>query len=280
MKFSELFQHTFRALRPAVEARIAEEASRHLILHHIQVPRPSEGRGQGWGLVERHLSDRSGFCRACVRMDYLTMEQMQRAAQRYRLGMTRDGGVIFWQVDQLGNVFDGKVMYYREDCHRDHSRHPTWVSNELKRFYLGRDADSINLSTTHCLFGTHLLGHMNNSVCVVEAEKTAVIMSEHFPQYLWMATGGLNELTPVKLFPLRGRKIILFPDTDPDGKAYTLWYGIAQQAQRLLGQPVTVSPLLELNATAEQKHRKIDLVDFLFEGHTENTESTEIVHDA
>ena len=212
---------------------------------------------------------------------YLTMEQMQRAAQRYKLGMARDGGVIFWQIGQLGNIYDGKVMYYREDCHRDHSRHPTWVSNELKRFYLGRDADSINLSTTHCLFGTHLLadypagtlrpfegrGQGWGVVAVVEAEKTAVIMSEHFPQYLWLAAGGLNELTAVKLFPLRGRKIILFPDTDPDGKAYTLWYGIAQQAQRLLGQPVTVSPLLELNATAEQKAAKIDLVDMLFTPH-------------
>ena len=272
-------------------------------------------------------------------MGYLTMEQMQRAAQHYRLGMARDGGVIFWQIDQLGNIYDGKVMYYREDCHRDHSRHPTWVSNELKRFYLGREADSICPSSTHCLFGTHLLGHTdftdytdglrvggghtnftdhtdglrgggghtdftdykdgvtpnyegkekicdicvtnnhfrvtNTPVCVVEAEKTAVIMSEHFPQYLWLATGGLNELTPVKLFPLRGRKIIIFPDTDPDGKAYTLWYGIAQQAQRLLGQPVTVSPLLELKATAEQKRRKIDLVDFLFEGHTDTTDYTD-----
>lgn len=90
-------------------------------------------------------------------MGYLTMEQMQRAAQRYRLGMARDGGVIFWQVDQLGNIYDGK--------------------------------------------------------------------------------------------------------------AYALWYGIAQQAQRLLGQPVTVSPLLELNATAEQKAAKIDLVDMLFTPH-------------
>ena len=90
----------------------------------------------------------------------------------------------------LGNIYDGKVMYYREDCHRDHNRHPTWVSNELRA---------------------------------------------------------------VKLFPLRGRKIILFPDTDPDGKAYALWYGIAQQAQRLLGQPVTVSPLLELNAAASSE---------------------------
>ena len=255
MKISELHQQTFRALRPAVKARIAAEAGRHLILH-------TDGQ-----LVSRHLSAQSGFCRACVRMGFLTAEQMQRAAQRYRLGLTRDGGVIFWQTDQLGSIYDGKVMYYREDCHRDHSRNPTWVSNELKRFYLGRDSDGICPPTTHCLFGTHLIRHTDKPACVVEAEKTAVIMSEHFPQHLWLATGGLNELTPVKLFPLRGRKIILFPDTDPDGTAYALWYGIAQQAQRLLGQPVTVSPLLELNATAEQKAAKIDLVDMLFTPH-------------
>jgi hypothetical protein len=104
----------------------------------------------------------------------------------------------------------------------------------------------------------------NKPVCVVEAEKTAVIMSEHYPQQLWLAAGGLNELTPQKLFPLRGRRIILFPDTDPDGKAFRLWYDIALKAQWLMGQNIFVSPLLEQHATPEQKQRKIDLVDFLF----------------
>ena len=101
-------------------------------------------------------------------------------------------------------------------------------------------------------------------VCIVEAEKTAVILSEHFPRQLWLAAGGLHELTAQKLFPLRRHKVTLFPDTDPDGKAYTRWYDIAQEAHRLYGIDITVSSLLERKATPEQKQRKIDLVDFLF----------------
>lgn len=238
--------------------------------------------------VSRHLSCQSGFCRACVAQGFLSQEQMRHAAMRYRLGVTRNGGVIFWQIGLQGQVYDGKVMHYRSDCHRDHSHHPSWVISMLKGFY---DCP-VEIPHVHCLFGTHLLAHTDDSLsladtadsaergfvneaCVVEAEKTAVIMSERYPQQLWLAAGGLNELTPQKLFPLRGHRIILFPDTDPDGKAFRLWYDIAQKAQWLLGQNIFVSPLLELHATPEQKRRKIDLVDFLFESHTDRTDPTD-----
>ena len=100
---------------------------------------------------------------------------------------------------------------------------------------------------------------------VVEAEKTAVIMSEVKPQYLWLAAGGLYELTADKLFPLRHHRVVLFPDTDPDLQAYTRWYHVAQEARRLYGCNVSVSPLLEQRATPEQKQRKIDLVDYMLE---------------
>lgn len=241
---------------------------------------------------QRRLSAESAFCRACVSQGYLTQEQMEHAAQRYRLGRSRDDGVIFWQINQLGQIYDGKIMYYREDCHRDHQRHPNWVSHLLKHHY---GCQNLDIPTIHCLFGTHLVNlnenenqnqnenqnenlNLNenvnenedenqneNGVAVVESEKSAVILSEWFPQCLWLATGGLNELTAVKLFPLRGRKVILFPDTDSQGRAFELWYQVAREAQRLLGQPITVSPLLEQRATVDQKARKIDLVDFLFE---------------
>ena len=49
---------------------------------------------------------------------------------------------------------------------------------------------------------------------MVEAEKTAVIMSEVKPEYLWLATGGKTELNVAKLKPLASRRVILFPDTD------------------------------------------------------------------
>ena len=276
MKLCELFGNTFKALRPVAKAKVAEMARRQLILY-------PDGP-----LVERHLSCNSAFCRAAVACGYLSQEQMQRAAIRYRLGMSRDGGVIFWQIDQLGQVFDGKIMYYRSDCHRDHSHNPTWVSSVLKTFY----QPPVDIMSEHCLFGLHLLrtfktpsnspclggehrgvaplpkqgkatGESGGAVAIVESEKTAVIMSERFPKYLWLATGGLNELTPIKLFPLRGRKIILFPDTDSDGTAFRLWYEQAKKAEKLLGQPVTVSALLERHATAQQKAAKIDLVEWL-----------------
>ena len=222
-------------------------------------------------LVSRHLSVESEFCRACVRMGYLTAEQMARAARRYRLGVNRYGAVIFWQIGLMGEVYDGKIMYYRADCHRDKQRPTTWVSAVMKAYY-GYPGE---LPTVHGLFGAQLLSEEVKSegvnseklvvaVAVVESEKTAVIMSELYRDYLWVAAGGLYELTPQKLFMLRGRKVVLFPDTDPEGEAFKRWYDVAHKAEWLLGQRIFVSPLLEQHATVEQKLRKIDILDFYF----------------
>ena len=257
MKLSALTPYSFRALLPKVKARIAEEARRRLIVY-------PDG-----DMVQRHLSVGSTFCRSAVSMGYLTQAQMNRAAQRYRLGMSRDGGVIFWQIGFLNEMYDGKIMYYRSDCHRDHDHHPTWAMTILKNFYLGDDPELIfALQSTHCLFGTHLLEedcHPERAVAVVEAEKTAVIMSEIYTDYLWMAAGGMNELTPTKLFPLKGRKIILFPDTDEEGLAYANWYKICRESERFLEHPIYLSSLLEQKASPDQKRRKIDILDYYFE---------------
>ena len=213
------------------------------------------------------LSTDSTFCRALVSSGYLSEEQMLRAADRYHLGRSRDGGVIFWQIDQAGNTRDGKIMYYRDDCHRDKSHHPSWCSARMKAHY-GYDGD---LPVDHCLFGLHLISHSSlltppssKNIAIVESEKTAVIMSERQPQYLWMAAGGLSMLTAEKLLPLIDRHVVLFPDTDPDGKAFDHWQQVAREVSRHSLFPVYVSPLLERQATPEQKAAKIDIVDFLF----------------
>lgn len=239
-------------------------------------------------LWRRCLSIGSQFCEAVVQNGYLTWEQMLHAAVRYRLGCTRQRGVIFWQMDQEGRIHDGKVMYYGPDCHRlkDKPHHPTWVSTLICRRYHWQDCQQ----ASHCFFGLHLLGHTdttditddkglatigtqeicvpNKSVCVVEAEKTAFILSEHYPQYIWLAAGGLGELQVEKFRPLRGHKVILFPDTDPDGIAFRRWYDVAQAVMTSPfwegSPPIRVSPILELNANMEQKLAKIDLVEFLF----------------
>ena len=248
MKLSALTPYSFRALLPKVKARIAEEARRRLIVY-------PDG-----DMVQRHLSVGSTFCRSAVSMGYLTQAQMNRAAQRYRLGMSRDGGVIFWQIGFLNEMYDGKIMYYRSDCHRDHNRNPTWVSHLLRKDgYLPED-----WKTEHCLFGLHLLQDSKKNVAVVESEKTAVIMSAVKPDYTWLATGGKTELNVAKLKPLQGRRVILFPDTDETGKTYQDWYEIAQAASDVFGHPVTVSSILEQKATEAQKAGKIDIADLIF----------------
>ena len=287
------------------------------------------------------LSIRSQFCEAVVAAGYLSWEQMVSAACRYRLGVSRQGGVIFWQIDHEERVRDGKVMYYGLDCHRlkDKQHHPTWVSTLLRR----RDPfPNSPHETSHCFFGAHLISPLNerlfrppltppnsggetaiavisplnerlfrppltpprssfarllpkgrknsggetaiavitplhhregqegrSPICVVEAEKTAFILSELYPQYVWLAAGGLGEVQVDKFRPLRGRRVVLFPDTDPEGMAYRRWYEAAQMVMQQPfwedSPPIRVSNVLERHASPEQKARKIDLVDFLFD---------------
>lgn len=254
MKLNEVFCHTFKAIRKRLYEKSFE-------LYHPQ----------SW--VNSSLSIESQFCQAVVNSGYLTFEQLLNAAYRYRLGASKNGGVIFWQIDHEGRIHDGKIMYYLPDCHRNKKHNPTWVSHLLAK----REGHiQGQYTTSHCLFGLHQIygegvtvkGEGLN-VAIVEAEKTAVILSGHYPEYIWLATGGLGELQVNKFRPLRGRKVVLFPDTDPDGKTFASWH---QRAQEVMAEPfwedsppIRVSPVLELHATSEQKQRKIDLIDFLFE---------------
>ncbi len=215
----------------------------------------------------RCLSIRNQFCDAVVQSGMLTWEQMVSAACRYCVGATKKGGVIFWQIDKEGRVHDGKVMYYQPDCHRckDKEHRPTWVSAILKH----RDPfPNVPHAISHCFFGTHLLSH-TDTVCVVEAEKTAFVLSERYPQYIWLAAGGLGEVQPDKFRPLQGHRVIMMPDTDPDGTAFRRWNEAAQVVMQSVfwenSPPIHVSAFLELNATSDQKRRKIDLLDYVLE---------------
>ena len=94
MTMDEVFSHTFKAISKRLDER----------------------RAEGRRLWQQRLGTASEFCRAVVSNGYLSEEQMQRAAQRYRLGASRDGGVIFWQIDEFDKLRDGKIMHYRPDC--------------------------------------------------------------------------------------------------------------------------------------------------------------------
>ena len=214
-------------------------------------------------LVKKSRSTSSVFCQSLLSCNYMTYDQLRHAAQQYHLGVSKDGGVVFWQIDEHQRIRTGKVMYYHTDCHRIKERNPTWVHSLLKR-QLPK-----GWTLNRCLFGQHLLSGKapGATVCVVESEKTAVICSEQMPDCAWLACGGLQMFNTQMLEPLTDYKVVIFPDTDPSGDTYRQWYAIAQQAQKQykFKFPIRVSALLEQHATPEQKAAKIDLVEFLFD---------------
>lgn len=65
--------------------------------------------------VEKSQSERSNFFRFLFTLltSYYgdkAKEVLKRLLEEYRLGATRDGSVIFWQIDRTGKVRTGKVI--------------------------------------------------------------------------------------------------------------------------------------------------------------------------
>lgn len=135
-----------------------------------------------------------------------------------------DGKVIWWQIDRDGVVRTGKVMKYLANGHRDKTdTFPvTWAHkySKLKHDFKGEELQQ-------CLFGEHLLvRYPDKPVCVVESEKTAVIMSRIYPEQVWIATGGSQGIkSEERLVPLRGRKVLLIPDNGQ----YWNWLRVAEK---------------------------------------------------
>jgi len=74
----------------------------------------------------------------------------------------------------------------------------------------------------------------------------------------------MTMLSAAKLYPLREHKVVVFPDTDPDGKTFDDWQKIAEAAQAEFKHPIRMSRILEDHATPEQKAAKIGIVDLIF----------------
>ncbi len=122
-------------------------------------------------------------------------------------------------------------------------------------------------------FGEHLLLKFPNMpVAIVEAEKTAIIASLCFTEFVWLGCNSKTWLNATRLHRLGQRHIILYPDAD----GFDLWQKIAQNAARQ-GLTVKVSDLIETRATAEQKANGCDLADYLISQQTEINHSHSLI---
>ena len=216
----------------------------------------------------RREAAESEFYRSMVATGMMSREEMDEAARLYRLEATAEGAIVFGQRDRQGRLREAHVMHYLQDGHRDHNRPPCPLSWLMKNRWRDRDGQPLlpsGLRSNACLFGLHLTGeHPEAPVAIVESEKTAIICSQWLKAegFLWLATGGSSGLSVERLRPLQGRRIILFPDTDPKGDAFRRWRSVAIEAWERLRLSVGISDVLERMASTEEKERKIDIGDW------------------
>ena len=162
--------------------------------------------------VERSHSKQSTFWQwlstDVVKKLNIPTEQIQRVYDDYLVGATKKGNVIFWQIDQKQQVHGGHIMQYRADGHREGFQGWTHIPL-IRKEVLPKD-----WQLYQCFFGEHLLDkYPDAQVCIVESEKTALVMAAYMPQHLWLATAGSGGLSAEKIKCLTGRNVTLFPDS-------------------------------------------------------------------
>ena len=135
-------------------------------------------------------------------------EALEMATQDYCLTATTTQGTIFWYRDEKGRFCQGKMMWYKENGHRN--GFVSTISSDMAK----RGKFPENAQMQRCLFGTHLLGkYQDKAVALVEGEKTAVVMSMLKPNFVWLATGGCGNLNKEVTLPLIGRRVVVIPDS-------------------------------------------------------------------
>lgn len=157
---------------------------------------------------------------AMIKWDSAQQARVQTVLQQYHVGHSeRTNMTIFWQIDEDGNVRTGKMMRYKTDGHRDKESKYNFdfIHSSLFR---AKVYDENRYEVKLCLFGLHLLNsYPNATVNLVESEKTAILMAIAYgnhEQAIWMATGGMQNLSREKLLPLINarRQIVCYPDRD------------------------------------------------------------------
>jgi hypothetical protein len=225
-------------------------------------PQPVEYLPQEALTASQKHFERNNFFRYLSKLH--GQQKAHELAELYQLGTSKlwekeakGLAVIFWQIDKAGNIRQSKAMAYNAETGRR-------LKAEGKSFvsFLGKKIlknDKANLQ--QCFFGEHLLPQFpEKPLCLVESEKTAVIMAGYHSEAIWLATGGKNgcKWTEEEVYQaLEGRNLTLYPDLG----AFEEW----QEKGKLLAIPcqqVRTSDLLEKKATDEEREAGLDIADF------------------
>ena len=198
--------------------------------------------------AREHLDENNlvQWLRNSVSFDSVQRSRLEDVLKAYHVGHSKQGFTIFWQIDEEQQVRTGKMMLYYPPGHEKFGHRDKtdgkytfdWIHASLSRRWDAEKHEMVceppyphpdlydpdKQEMMQCLFGLHLLNtykrkDIGQTVCIVESEKTAIIMAAAYgnnAKQVWMACGGLENLNADKLKPIidQGRHIILYPDRD------------------------------------------------------------------
>lgn len=136
--------------------------------------------------------------------------EVNRVVSEYNIGTSKrwEGATVFWQIDNLKKIRHGKIMLFDPSTGKR-------VKNTEGKSLISSVRSELKLNDFNlkqCLFGSHLIDKVKKPIALVEAEKTAIIMSLFKPEYTWLATGSKSGLKYDFLLPIKEFHIVAFPD--------------------------------------------------------------------
>ncbi len=181
----------------------------------------------------------------------LGVQATQKLITKYRIGTHHKwrGSTVFWYINAQGTITAGKIMLY--DSHtgkRIKTPQPyiSWMHSVQGKEHFDKQP---------CLFGEHLLQSNLATIGIVESEKTALLAAHHYPQYVWLATGGISNLK-VEHINKFNRKVVLYPDVGAEQ---------AWGAQAKFIRHCSVNKMLDHLNYYGDKYNGFDLGDYLLQ---------------
>jgi hypothetical protein len=214
------------------------------------------------------------------------VDQVKRVVDLYKLGRFDDSGVVFPYQYTDNHICTGKVIFFDDNLNRikeGKKSYPRYLHNLIyqtdgffKYNFNDYDIDEngnevlIPFKLKLCLFGhNQIINDKQKTICLVESEKTAVLMSIVLPKFIWVASGGKTLIQDYKFLFFTGRKCLVFPDLSEDDNVYQYWYEKLSGYNRKYGYDFEIIDYLsEFLLNDEElirkcKCQKFDIADFV-----------------
>lgn len=186
---------------------------------------------------EKHFKYKNNFVRSLYKIfgkNYGKNHIKKVVMDQLKLMTFFDGAVMFPYYDVDGKLITAKIMFYDNDLKRKRVKGAVmWLHNfrykgEYLRYETLIDASLLDGHVVHVpFFNQPTTSVCDETICLVESEKTVVIMSIVLPEYRWVATGGSKSVAEWKFALIQD--INLFPDISKDDAIKIHWESVCEE---------------------------------------------------